>query len=241
MPSTDAPTHRPAPPHGVVVDVRALQADAHASRGIGRYTLELIRAVEAEDPTLVRAYVADPGFPMHEQLRELLGTGKLCRGDDPALVASPPRVVHVTSPFVEGNADGAGAPVRILAAWARHRDTRLMATVYDLIPARFPEVYLHDPAVAAEYRARTWFLRGCDRLLSISQATSDDLVELLGVPAERIETVHGAAGEQFVPPRPGAGPPAGARRGRGSCCARAVPSGARTWTGCSWRGPGSIP
>ena len=150
----------------------------------------------------MRAYVADPGFPMHEQLRELLGTHKVVRGDDPALVADPPKVVHVTSPFVEGNADGAGAPVRILPSWARHPDTRVLATVYDLIPARFPEVYLHDPGVAAEYRARTWFLRGCDRLLSISQATSDDLVELLGIPAERVVTVHGAAGARFVPADP---------------------------------------
>lgn len=202
MPSTD-PAGRtdPADPPGVgvVVDVRSLQADAHASRGIGRYTLELIRAVEALDPTLVRAYVADPDFPMHEALRELLGTHKVRRADDPDLLAVPPAVVHVTSPFVEGNADGAGAPVRILPAWARHHATRVVATVYDLIPARFPEVYLHDPAVAAEYRQRTWFLRGCDRLLSISGATSDDLTELLGIPAEHIVTVHGAAADRFVP------------------------------------------
>lgn len=184
---------------GVVVDVRALQADAHASRGIGRYTVELIRAVEAVDPSLVRAYVADPAFPMHEQLRQLLGTHKLVRGDDPELERVPPKVVHVTSPFVEGNADGAGPPVQILPTWARHPDTRVVATVYDLIPARFPEVYLHDPAVAAEYRARTWFLRGCDRLLSISGATSADLIELLGVPEARVVTVHGAAGAAFVP------------------------------------------
>jgi glycosyltransferase involved in cell wall biosynthesis len=72
----------------------------------------------------------------------------------------------------------------------------------DAIAAAFPEVYLHDPGVAAEYRARTWFLRGCDRLLSISQATSDDLVELLGIPAERVVTVHGAAGARFVPTDP---------------------------------------
>ena len=187
---------------GVVVDVRALQADAHAARGIGRYTLELIRAVEAIDPSLVRAYVADPGFPMHEQLRSLLGTHKVLRGDDERLMAEPPKVVHVTSPFVEGNADGLGSPVRILPAWARHRDTRLVSTVYDLIPARFPDVYLGDPVVAGEYRDRTWFLRGCDRLLSISQATSDDLVELLGIPGDRVVTIHGAAAARFVPSAP---------------------------------------
>lgn len=202
-----------AVPTGVVVDVRALQADAHASRGIGRYTLELCRAVEGLDPTLVRAYVADPELPMHAALRGLLRTGKVVRADDPELVRTPPSVVHVTSPFVEGNADGRGRPVRALPDWARHPGTRVVATVYDLIPARFPEVYLHDPAVAADYRERTWFLRGCDRLLSISRATTDDLVELLGIDPSRVVTVHGAAGEQFVPPGPASAPaaaPAGA-------------------------------
>ena len=147
---------------GVVVDVRALQAHEHASRGIGRYSIELIRAIEQIDPTMVRAFVADPAFPLHERLRDLLDTGKVIRADHPSLADDPPRVLHVTSPFVEGH-----GPVRILPTWAASTDTRVVSTVYDLIPARFPEVYLTDPTVAAEYHARLQFLRSCDRLLTI--------------------------------------------------------------------------
>ena len=44
-----------APTTGVVVDVRALQSHEHASRGIGRYTLELIRAVRREVTVPVNA------------------------------------------------------------------------------------------------------------------------------------------------------------------------------------------
>ena len=183
------------PTTGVVVDVRALQSHEHASRGIGRYTLELIRAVEARSPELVRAYVADPAFPMHEQVRELLPTGRLVRSDDPDLARRPPRVLHVTSPFVEGHGH-----VELLPRWARGVDTRLVATVYDLIPSRFPEIYLRDPDVAAMHDQRLQLLRGCDRLLSISSSTTADLTDLVGVPPERIVTIHGAAGAEFVAP-----------------------------------------
>ena len=177
---------------GVVVDVRALQAHDHASRGIGRYTFELITAIEQRDPTLVRAFVADPMFPMHEQMLRLLPTGKLRRSDDPEFTAHPPRVFHVTSPFVEGD-----RPAAILPEWARGTDTFVVATVYDLIPARFPEIYLSDPTIASIYHARHEFLRTCDSLFAISEATKMDFSELLGIPADRVVTIHGAAAPQF--------------------------------------------
>ena len=179
---------------GVVVDVRALQAHDHAVRGIGRYTFELIREIERQDPDAVRAYVADPAFPLHREVLRLLSTGKLRRADEPAFAADPPAVYHVTSPFVEGVTD---AP--LLPAWVG-AGTAVVATAYDLIPARYPEVYLGDPVVRRRYRGRVALLRSCDRLLSISGATTADLVDLAGIPPARAETVHGAAGSGFAPP-----------------------------------------
>jgi|GEM_PF-801054 len=180
---------------GVVVDVRALQAHDHASRGIGRYTYELISAIEQIDPSLIRAFVADPMFPMHEQVRRLLPTGKLRRSDDPEFTLRPPRVFHITSPFVAGE-----KPRPMLPAWARGPATQVVATVYDLIPARFPEIYLSDPLTASIYHARYEFLRTCDRLFAISEATNVDFQELLEMPAERMLTIHGAAAPQFSAP-----------------------------------------
>lgn len=178
---------------GVAVDVRALQAHDHATRGIGRYTLDLAREVERRAPGLVRAYVVDPAFPIHSRALELEPTGRLVRADDPDLVSDPPRVLHVTSPFAE---PASGDPP-LLPAWTRHRDVRLLATVYDLIPARFPHVYLHDPVTASRYRTRLSLLRDCDRLLAISQATADDAVELLGVPPGRVRVIRGGTDARF--------------------------------------------
>jgi glycosyltransferase involved in cell wall biosynthesis len=178
---------------GVAVDLRALQAHEHAVRGIGRYTLQLIQHIERLDPTALRVLVADPMLPMHEEMLRLLPTRKVRRADDIELDADPPAVFHVTSPFVE-----AVSEVRLLHPWVGPR-TGLVATAYDLIPARFPEVYLRDPVARARYRQRLAFLRSCDRLLAISEATSRDLVELGEVPAERVVTVHGGVGDHFTP------------------------------------------
>jgi glycosyltransferase involved in cell wall biosynthesis len=178
---------------GVAVDLRALQSHDHAVRGIGRYTLQLIREIERLDPTALRVLVADPMLPMHEEMLRLLPTGKVRRNDDIELDADPPALFHVTSPFVEGVSE-----VTLLPPWVGPR-TAVVATAYDLIPARFPEVYLRDPATAVRYRQRLAFLRTCDRVLSISEATSTDLVELGGVPAGRVVTVHGGVGDHFTP------------------------------------------
>lgn len=178
---------------GVAVDLRALQAHDHAVRGIGRYTQQLIAAIEAIDATAIRVLVADPSFPMHEEMLRLLPTGKVRRSDDPELVADPPAVLHVSSPFVEGVSD-----VTMLPSWVGPR-TAVVATAYDLIPARFPDVYLSDPVARLRYEGRVAFLRSCDRVLSISEATSRDLVELGGVAADRVVTVHGGVGDHFRP------------------------------------------
>ncbi|UDY35572.1 glycosyltransferase [Dermatobacter hominis] len=178
---------------GVAVDLRALQAHEHAVRGIGRYTLQLIREIERIDPTALRWLVADPMLPMHEEMLRLLPTGKVRRSDDIELDADPPSVFHVTSPFVE-----AVSEVTLLPPWVGPR-TGVVATAYDLIPARFPDVYLRDPVAALRYRQRLGFLRSCDRVLSISEATSRDLVELGHVPADRVVTVYGGVGDHFTP------------------------------------------
>jgi len=179
---------------GVAVDLRALQAPDHATRGIGRYTLQLIEGIEARDPSAVRAYVVDPAFPLHLEAQRLLQTGKLRRSDSVELTDAPPRVFHTTSPFAEGSSRDAPA----LPDWAT-AEVRLIATAYDLIPARFPDVYLRADSDRRWYQHRLALLPLCDRILSISESTSRDLIELAGVPDSRIVTVHGAAGPGFGP------------------------------------------
>lgn len=84
-------------------------------------------------------------------------------------------------------------------AWGRFRR---VVTVHDLIYARFPEAH-------AGIRDRGMRLlvplavRRSDRVIAISQSTRDDLVELLGTPAEKIDVIPQGLG-RFGSQRAGA-------------------------------------
>jgi len=78
--------------------------------------------------------------------------------------------------------------------WGRFRR---VVTVHDLIYARFPEAHagLRDKGMRVLVPAAA---RRSDRVIADSQSTRDDLIELLGIPAGRIDVVPLGLG---VPPR----------------------------------------
>ncbi len=78
--------------------------------------------------------------------------------------------------------------------WGRFRR---VVTVHDLIYARFPEAHagLRDKGMRVLVPAAA---RRSDRVIADSRSTRDDLIELLGIPAGRIDVVPLGLG---VPPR----------------------------------------
>jgi glycosyltransferase involved in cell wall biosynthesis len=59
-------------------------------------------------------------------------------------------------------------------------------TVYDLMHEVFPEYYLSDTRI----RTKELLVQKADRVIAISHATKKDLVNVYGVPAEKIDVVH---------------------------------------------------
>ncbi len=171
------------------VDLRCLQDPTHPERGIPTYTAQLAAATEAArgDRDLMWVLAADG--PVPRSARELLHSGGLVRDDDPALRGGA-EVVHITSPFFE-------LPARIDPLPGPYRAT--VATLYDLIPLRYPEVYLSSPRMMASYRSRFELVRQADRVLSISRATTRDAIEIGGVEAARIVTVGAGVSPDHVP------------------------------------------
>jgi len=179
---------------GVVVDVQAAQSRAHSERGIARYTMDLCAALERIAPGLVDSYVVSPALPMHASLEVLIRTGKVRRVDDELLSGRIADVFHVSSPI---------EPVTVEQLLPRPlvgSRTRVMATVYDLIPLVYPEVYLSDPTVREGYLTRVGLIQAADHLLAISDTTAADVSRLLDVDARRITPVYGGAGRGFEPP-----------------------------------------
>jgi len=176
----------------VVLDVQAVQSRAHGERGIARYTIDLALAVERVAPGLVDAFVMNPALPVSSGLTSLRETGRLMRADDHRL-ANGAAVYHVASPFES-------LPLaQLLPSPVVNHRTRVITTVYDLIPLLYPSIYLNDSQQSADYRMRVGLLRSSNRVVCISDATAADVVEHAGVSARRVTPIYGGASDIFVP------------------------------------------
>jgi glycosyltransferase involved in cell wall biosynthesis len=171
----------------IVYDLQAIQSPVHAGRGIGRFVWELALALQREHAGLVDAFAWNDALDR---------PGELDRFDGPTAAFEQLRgadvdVLHVGSPFEP-------LPIDRLLPPCTARS--LIATVYDLIPYRFADVYLRDPGPAAAYRSRLGLLVTADAIVADSHAAAHELEELVGVPRHRVTVVGAGVGERFVPP-----------------------------------------
>ncbi|KFN41929.1 hypothetical protein N787_03965 [Arenimonas metalli CF5-1] len=103
-------------------------------------------------------------------------------------------VVHVNSLF-EGFVEHAAG----LGSLAGLPGAISSATLYDLIPLKFPDQYLVDPAYRAWYERKVACLSDFDVLLCLSEATKRDAIELLGIPEARLSVIHAGVADHFKP------------------------------------------
>jgi glycosyltransferase involved in cell wall biosynthesis len=96
----------------------------------------------------------------------------------PVRMVEPPAVMHWTYPV----------PVRLLGA-------RNVYTIHDIVPLRLPYLSLEDKA----YHER--LLRACilsaDHILTVSQASRDDILDFLGAAPDAVTAIHQAVSESF--------------------------------------------
>jgi glycosyltransferase involved in cell wall biosynthesis len=182
------------PAGSIVLDAQGAQSPHHRERGIARYTVEQIRGVLELAPDAVRAVALNPRLPMAQSLDFLLGR-EILQWADPQQrpSAGPPGIWHAVSPFELLQPGEA-----IWPRWARGRETRLVLTLYDLIPLLFAERYLQDPALNARYRARANLVRAAHGVLAISQTTAADAEEHLGVDPRRITVIDAGVTTTFA-------------------------------------------
>jgi len=126
-------------------------------------------------------------------------TAQVCNSLDSIIYASQIAdlngdVVHVSHTF-EGFAERAPLPSSI----GRSSGQVLSATLYDLIPLRFPHHYFASKPFEHWYRERLAWLSQTDLLLSISESSRQDAIQLLGLDPDRIVTIHGGISDHFVP------------------------------------------
>ena len=216
--------HVPARPVRLLVDVQSLQGQSR-NRGLGRYTRDLATALIRQSPgqsTHLDFNVSplaslDPalGFTAQGTFRSPAAWWAPSGG--PHGQADVRRAAIVNQEFVKLAARDYDAVLftsvmeglmggDLLVSLPNNRrgleGILCAAVLYDLIPLLYPERYLDpEPEVRRWYEGKVRFLKECDLLLAISEATKADAVTHLGIPPHRIVVIGAGAAPIFVPSR----------------------------------------
>lgn len=201
----------------LLVDLQACQTVGSARRGVGRYSKALFEAMaELRGARDLFGFVSE--HHPHRLETEAVGQSRLVQapplpewgvGRDydggerdaldgllyrSAVNAVRPDVVHVSHVF-----EGCGDRVPLPPPAGRPAGQVLSATLYDLIPVRFPEHYFQGLGLERWYRHRAAWLHQADLLLAISEASRRDAIDLLGIDPSRVVAIHGGISEHFMP------------------------------------------
>lgn len=179
-------------PGSVWLDARGTQSIGHAERGIARYVTEHALALLELAPEAIGWIGLSPDVPVPPIAERLERSGKAARQSaDRAPSGELPGIYHVMSPF-----EAELALDQIWPAWSR--ETRLVVTLYDLIPLIMHERYNADWGhMATAWIARLGLLGSAHQILTISQQTADDAVERLHIPEERITVIDSGVSDRF--------------------------------------------
>jgi glycosyltransferase involved in cell wall biosynthesis len=185
------------PPY-LVVDVQGIQNPHHPERGIARYVRELSTALELHGGDVIDCFVANPRLGLVDGLEPLIGSGRLSWNDQ----AGPPDRGLGHRPFVYWATSIFELGMSLDDVWPRYvrRPEVLTAvTVFDLIPLIYQDHYLRDASVRSRYKARLGLIEGADLVLTISEATADDVVRLLEVSPEKVVNIGTGVSDLWRP------------------------------------------
>ena len=178
-------------PGSVWLDARGTQTIGHAERGIARYVTEHAGALLELAPETIGKIGLSPDVPLPPAAEPLLGSGKADWVTSERGPADVPPIYHVMSPFE--------ADLELEEIWpAWSRSSRLVVTLYDLIPLIMRERYNANWGyMATAWIARLGLLGSAQQILTISQQTADDAIEHLNIPEERITVIDSGVSDHF--------------------------------------------
>ena len=205
----------------LLVDLLPCQSGSR-KRGIGRYTLELTKALATTRGKHELLCMADAGFSEAlEDLRRIFMDRLLIKDFQVYHHAQIPlddlenfeKYKKVATSLID-QARKAAAPDMVITTsffegWGNHRVTIPMPKkqtpgylqvmiLYDLIPLIYQEHYLDpQPDIRKWYFSLLDHLKYFDLLLTISESTRQDAIQKLDIPPERAVNISGAASDYF--------------------------------------------
>lgn len=200
----------------IIIDMQAAQSPFSATRGVGRYTNNLVRALLnaaggheiylafngalADSIEHLRQRFSDLVPPermvaFRNHLRTQFATGREIQRPKEEIVrvgeiawetflnAVQPDIIFSPN-LQEGFSDPA-----ITSVHRAKSDALYVTTLHDLIPYHFEEDLLTDEHVRAWYEEKIRYAVESDVVITVSQATKDDMLEILGVPGDNIHAI----------------------------------------------------
>ena len=205
----------------IVIDLQGCQSEGSRSRGIGRYSMALAKAM-AELASQHELWLALNGnfpdtvasirrefdtyipskqvfvynLPSSAGEMNINSTWRIHAAErirEYAIDRLKPDVLHISSLF-EGLGDSAVASANVL-------DLALptAVTLYDLIPLIRAETYLENKIVRTWYYRKIESLRKAKLLLAISENSRQEALTTLGLSEDRVVTISTAVDENFHP------------------------------------------
>lgn len=206
----------------IAIDMQGAQTPFSRHRGVGRYTLNLARAMalhpRGHDIVLAlngafAGSIEDirnqfSGLVQRKDIRtwqqhydcqaaspQNAGRGLAAKLTREAFLHSFDADIIFSTNLQEGLFDPAPTSVGLLQGRAR-----FWTTLHDLIPLRFSEHYLSNPMVKAWYEEKIEFAKQSDFILTDSTHSKNDICELLGVSPDRTGVVYPAIDRQKFTP-----------------------------------------
>lgn len=202
----------------ILIDLQACQSTGSRTRGIGRYSLSLAKAMAKRAGSHELRLLLNGSFPEsvvairdefsglipHQQIHTWHGLTGVAGGRPQSewrRLASErvreyvcrqfqPDLVHVSSLF-EGWIDDAVTDIQSASR------IQSAVTLYDLIPLIHREHYLRDEKLSAWYYRKLQALKNADLLLAISNSSKAEAIEYLQMPEDIVVNVSSAVDERF--------------------------------------------
>lgn len=202
----------------IVIDMQGLQT-ASRFRGIGRYTLSLVKALirNQKDHQIIlvlNGQFSETLAPIRDHFKELPAENIVVWGAPGPVSAGVtdnetrhavaellrerflrdlrPDIIHISSLF-EGYMDDAVSTIHLF-----DKNIPVSSMIYDLIPLSNPEEYLkHNPAYNRYYTDKIKNLKRADLLLAISEFSKKEAEDLLEISAEKIVNISSAVDPCF--------------------------------------------
>lgn len=201
----------------IAIDLQACQTESSANRGIGRYSMALIQAINRQKLKndkiigIANSSYGEKVITIKKELEDIdiitykypaLNYSYGEKNDFKREIASKlilqkykqieADVIYISSIF-EGmiGKSVVPKPLKLL-------DNKLLvATIYDLIPLLMPKIYLSDKFIRKWYYDCMERVKQCDILFAISEATRQDIIKYLDISPNKVININGAVDDKF--------------------------------------------